>query len=50
MVNVVVTLLRHRVTYRFLMVLCAALGFAPLTGDTFGTLESLVCSVLTCSD
>ena len=50
MVNVVNALLRHRVTYRFLMVLCATIGVASLTGDTFSALESLVCSILACSD
>ncbi|WPK33076.1 hypothetical protein [Escherichia phage AV103] len=49
MFRLLLNLLRHRVTYRFLMVLCAALGYASLTGD-LGSLESTVCSILTCSD
>jgi hypothetical protein len=49
MFRLLLTLLRHRVTYRFLVVLCAALGYASLTGD-LSSLESTVCSILTCSD
>ena len=49
MFRLVLALLKHRVTYRFLLVLCAALGCASLTGD-IRTLESTVCALLTCSD
>lgn len=50
MFRFVLTLLKHRVTYRFLVVLVAALGCASTVGDTIGTLESYVCAVLSCSD
>lgn len=49
MLRLVLNLARHRVTYRFLLVLTAALGFASLDTD-LSTLESTVCSVLTCVD
>ena len=49
MFRLLLNLLRHRVTYRFLVVLCAALGYASLTGD-LSSLESTVCSLLTCTD
>ncbi|WEU68293.1 hypothetical protein TARRARE_47 [Escherichia phage vB_Ec_Tarrare] len=49
MFRTVLNLLRHRVTYRFLLVLVAALGFSSLTTD-LSTLESTVCSVFTCVD
>lgn len=49
MLRLVLTLAQHRVTYRFLLALTAALGFASLDAD-LGTLESTVCSVLTCVD
>ena len=49
MFRLLLNLLRHRVTYRFLMVLCAALGYAAINGD-LSSLESTVCSLLTCVD
>ena len=49
MFRLLLTLLRHRVTYRFLMVLCTALGYAAFSGD-LSSLESTVCSLLTCTD
>lgn len=49
MFRLLLTLLRHRVTYRFLLVLAAALGVTTLTGD-IASLEALVCSLVTCSD
>nr|ABR22995.1 hypothetical protein [Escherichia phage T7]ABR22996.1 hypothetical protein [Escherichia phage T7] len=49
MFRLLLNLLRHRVTYRFLVVLCAALEYASLTGD-LSSLEFVVCSILTCSD
>lgn len=50
MFHFVMTLLKHKVTYRFLVVLVAALGCASIVGDTIGTLESSACAVLSCSD
>lgn len=49
MFRTMLNLLRHRVTYRFLLVLIAALGFSSLTTD-LSTLESTVCTLLTCVD
>nr|ABR22988.1 hypothetical protein [Escherichia phage T7] len=49
MFRLLLNLLRHRVTYRFLVVLCVALGYASLIGD-LSSLESVVCSILTCTD
>lgn len=49
MFRVVLNLLRHRVTYRFLLVLAVALGFTSLNED-LSTLESTVCTLLTCVD
>lgn len=37
MFRFVLTLLKHRVTYRFLVVLVAALGCASIVGDTIST-------------
>lgn len=42
-------LLRHRVTWRFLAVLLATVGYASLT-DNLGELEVALCSVLSCVD
>ncbi|UYD60847.1 hypothetical protein PFPBOIHM_00006 [Aeromonas phage avDM11-UST] len=50
MFRFVLTLLKHRVTYRFLVVLVAALGCASIVGDTISALESSVCAILSCSD
>lgn len=47
--RLLLTLLRHRTTWRFLLVLAGACGAASLTSDLSG-LETLVCSLLTCSD
>lgn len=49
MFRLLLTLLRHRVTYRFLLVLAAALGVTTLTGY-IAQLEALVCSLVTCTD
>ncbi|ALK86974.1 hypothetical protein [Yersinia phage vB_YenP_AP10] len=49
MFRLLLTLLRHRVTYRFLLVLAAALGVTTLTGD-ITQLEALVCSLVSCTD
>lgn len=49
MFRIVLNLLRHRVTYRFLLVLAIALGFSSLDTD-LSTLESTVCTLLTCVD
>lgn len=49
MFRLLLTLLRHRVTYRFLLVLAAALGVTTLAGD-ITQLEALVCSLVTCTD
>ena len=49
MFRLLLTLLRHRVTYRFLLVLAAALGVTTLTGN-ITQLEALVCSLVTCAD
>lgn len=49
MFRVLLDLLRHRVTWRFLLVLAGAVGAAHLA-EQLGGLETLVCSVLSCSD
>ena len=49
MFRVLLDLLRHRVTWRFLLVLASAFGAAHLA-EQLGRLETLVCSVLSCSD
>lgn len=49
MFRVLLDLLRHRVTWRFLLVLASAFGAAHLA-EQLGGLETLVCSVLGCSD
>lgn len=49
MLRVAVAVLRHRVTWRFLPVLLAALGYATLTTD-LSELEVAFCSVLSCVD
>lgn len=43
-------LLRHRTTWRFLLVLAGALGASLVTQQQLSGLETLVCSILTCSD
>lgn len=45
----VVALLKHRVTWRFLLVLAGALGYSYINED-ISKLEDLVCTLLTCSD
>lgn len=47
--SILKTLFTHRVTFRFLVVLGGALGLTAIAGDV-STLESLVCSILTCVD
>lgn len=42
-------LLRHRVTWRFLLVLLATFGYASLA-DNLSGLEVALCSVLACMD
>ncbi|UNA05231.1 hypothetical protein [Pantoea phage vB_PdeP_F2M1C] len=49
MLRLLIALLRHRVTWRFLLVLTAALGYAGLT-DHLGQLEVAFCSILSCGD
>ena len=49
MLRLLIALLSHRVTWRFLMVLTAALGYAGLT-DHIGQLEVAFCSILSCVD
>lgn len=49
MFKLIVQLLKHRVTYRFLLVLAGALGYSALS-DSLGGLEATLCAVLTCSD
>lgn len=49
MFRLVLTLLTHRTTWRFLLVLSAALGYT-LLADQLSGLEAAVCSVLTCVD
>lgn len=47
--SMLVTLIRHRVTWRFLNVLLATLGCTLLVGD-LSKLEVALCTVLTCLD
>ncbi|WNV46669.1 hypothetical protein sekstaphage1_p46 [Escherichia phage Sekstaphage-1] len=49
MLRLLIALLRHRVTWRFLIVLGAAIGYAGLT-DNLSELEMAFCSLLSCSD
>lgn len=42
-------LIRHRVTWRFLLVLLGSLGYASLAGN-LSELEVAFCSVLSCVD
>lgn len=49
MLRLLLTLMRHRVTYRFLLVLAGAIGLTAVSGD-INQLETLVCTVLTCDD
>lgn len=49
MFNLMKTLLTHRATYRFLLVLLGALGLTVATSD-INQLEALVCSLVTCVD
>lgn len=46
--STVATMLRHRVTYRFLGVLLCALGVASAS-ETVGGLEVAVCTLLSCT-
>lgn len=45
----ILKLLRHRVTWRFLVMACGALGAAHYA-DQLSGLEALVCPLLGCSD
>lgn len=47
--SMLVTLIRHRATWRFLYVLLATLGCSLLVGD-LSKLEVALCSVLSCLD
>lgn len=47
--SILKTLFTHRVTFRFLVVLCGSIGLTAIVLDV-STLESLVCSILTCVD
>lgn len=47
MMRQLIYLLRHRVTWRFLCVLAAAIGITHGT-EHLGELETLLCSLLTC--
>lgn len=49
MLRLLIALLRHRVTWRFLLVLTATIGYAGLT-DHIGQLEVALCSILSCGD
>ncbi|AMR59471.1 hypothetical protein BI010_gp53 [Citrobacter phage SH2] len=49
MLRLLIALLRHRVTWRFLLVLTAALGYAGIN-DHLGQLEVAFCSILSCGD
>ncbi|XAO37645.1 hypothetical protein ZUJKYKSB_CDS0021 [Salmonella phage 1Sgal1PP] len=49
MLRLLIALLRHRVTWRFLLVLTATLGYAGLT-DNLCQLEVAFCSILSCGD
>ncbi|WAK44897.1 hypothetical protein pEaSNUABM57_00015 [Erwinia phage pEa_SNUABM_57] len=44
---IVKTLATHRVTYKFLVVLAAAIGLSS-GAEHIGELETLLCSLLTC--
>lgn len=44
---IVKTLATHRVTYKFLVVLAAAIGLTS-GSEHIGELETLLCSLLTC--
>ncbi|QEG13387.1 hypothetical protein NAHI_52 [Klebsiella phage vB_KpnP_NahiliMali] len=43
--NITITILRHRVTYRFLAVVLGALGVAAAT-DNAGRVEAIVCAII----
>ncbi|WGV38279.1 hypothetical protein SWJM03_00003 [Salmonella phage SWJM-03] len=47
MMRLLIYLLRHRVTWRFLVVLVASIGLAS-SAEHIGELETLLCSLLTC--
>lgn len=48
--RLLLTLLRHRTTWRFLLVLTATAGASLATQQQLSGLETLVCSLLACSD
>lgn len=43
--NIIITILRHRVTYRFLAVVLGALGVSAAT-DNAGRLEAIICAII----
>lgn len=49
MFSSLLALLRHRVTWRFLIVLGATTGFASIT-EHLSELETITCSLFTCLD
>lgn len=49
MLTLLTKLIKHKVTWRFLMVLGASLGLTGLTTQ-LQQLEAITCSVLTCGD
>lgn len=50
MFRLLLNLLKHRVTWKFLLVLLVALGVTSDTQDLIGRLEALLCAVLSCTD
>lgn len=50
MFRLLLNLLRHRVTWKFLLVLAVTLGVASDTQVLIGRLETLLCAILTCTD
>lgn len=49
MLRLLLTVLKHRVTWRFLLVLAATLGYSSYTNE-IGQLATAFCSLLSCSD
>lgn len=50
MFQLLLKLLKHRVTWRFLLVCAVTIGLAVDTVGDLRSLEVFVCSLLTCSD
>lgn len=44
-ISIIATILRNKVTYRFLAVVLASFGIASAT-DTAGRLEAILCAIL----